>query len=402
MKKLLALILVLALVLGMAACAADTTPTDAPTPANSENNDKTENTGNVNINADAFDEYTRPRIVTDRPLRVAHMVEVLDTGAADRSAHQMKIEAAHRGWDLYINNYGNASAFPDAFRKMIADDYDVIILHSVNSIASNKELIAEARNAGIGVYCNDTQVVSGCIGAAAMPNGVASMEMFYRVASDYQYDLNNAIIYQAGTLLNCERTYPIKALSDGVVYPNINNIVWEDLSPFNATYQQTVYEWTQTWLTQYGDEIDWIMTGWDACGESCAEAIIQAGDPHGEKTFVTGMDGDALAYNYIRNNTPYKYTYSQPFELYTHNICELVEQVQVKGLNPGDEGCSISYVGQTIYATGIVTGPSNCPDVGANIHSVFDYYGGNPNDPDAWYNWDDGVGIYTLGEATTE
>ena len=353
----------------------------------------------VSASEEAFDDYKRPRIVTDRPLKVAHMVEVLDTGAAERTANQMEIEAAHRGWDLYINNYGTATQFADAFRKMVADDYDVIILHSVNSISANKELVEEAREAGIGVYCNDTQVVPGCIGASAMPNGVASMEMFYQVARDYQYDLNNAIIYQAGTQLNMERTYPIKSLSDGVVYPNIENIIWEDVSPFSATYQQTVYEWTQTWLAQYGDELDWIMTGWDACGESCAEAIIQSGDATGENTFVTGMDGDALAYEYIRNNTPYKYTYSQPFELYTHNICELVDQIQIQGLNPGDDGCSISYVGETIYATGTVTGPSNCPEVGANIHSIFDFNGGDPDDEEAWYNWSDGPGVYTLGEA---
>ena len=144
------------------------------------------------------------------------------------------------------------------------------------------------------------------------------------------------------------------------------------------------------------------MTGWDLCGESCAEAIIQSGDVHGENTFVSGMDGDELAYNYIRNNTPYKYTYSQPFELYTHKICEVVDQIQVQGLNPGDEGCMIQYAGETVYSTGIVTGPSNCPEVGANIHSVFDYYGGNPEDLEAWYNWTDGPGVYLLGDAERE
>ena len=351
---------------------------------------------------EAFDEYARPAVVTDRPLKVAHMVEVLGTGAAERTANQMEIEAAHRGWELYINNYGSAANFPDAFRKMIADGYDAIILHSVNSISANQELILEAREAGIGVYCNDTQVVPGCIAASAMPNGVGAMELFYQIASDYHYDLNSAIIYQAGAQLNMERTYPVKVLSDGVVYPNINNIIFEDLSPYNATYQQTVYEWTQAWLIQYEGELDWIMTGWGLCGESCAEAIIQSGDVHGENTFVSGMDGDELAYNYIRNNTPYKYTYSQPFELYTHKICEVVDQIQVQGLNPGDEDCMIQYAGETVYSTGIVTGPSNCPEVGANIHSVFDYYGGNPEDLEAWYNWTDGPGVYLLGDAERE
>ena len=67
-------------------------------------------------------------------------------------------------------------------------------------------------------------------------------------------------------------------------------------------------------------------------------------------------------------------------------------------MKPGDDGCLISEEGAAIYETGMVVSPKNVPEVGESIHAVFDYYGGDPEDADAWYNWTDGEGAYTVSE----
>ena len=90
------------------------------------------------------------------------------------------------------------------------------------------------------------------------------------------------------------------------------------------------------------------------------------------------------------------FTYSQPFEYYSHMTCQVIEDLQVKGLNPGDKGCTISKIGEYITAPGIVTTVENCPKAGDSIHSVFDYYGEDPDAEDAWYTWNDGPGIYKV------
>ena len=45
-----------------------------------------------------------------------------------------------------------------------------------------------------------------------------------------------------------------------------------------------------------------------------------------------------------------------------------------------------------------VTSIDNCPNPGDSFHSVFDFYGEDPDDKEAWYNWTDGPGIYEVTE----
>ena len=121
-----------------------------------------------------------------------------------------------------------------------------------------------------------------------------------------------------------------------------------------------------------------------------------------DEVWVSGFDGGSQAWAYIRNNTPLRYSYAVPDELFIHQVLELIDQIQVQGLNPGDEGCLISRAGETIYCEGIVIDRDNVPAVGTNIHAVFDYYGGDPDDEDAWYNWNDGDGAYVVSDYIEE
>ena len=95
-----------------------------------------------------------------------------------------------------------------------------------------------------------------------------------------------------------------------------------------------------------------------------------------------------------------RYTYSQPFELYTHNLFEIIAQIQQEGLKPGDDGCSISNWGDTVYASGHVTTRENVPEIGQSVHAVFDYYGMDPEDEETWFNWEDGPGIYYVSDGS--
>ena len=64
--------------------------------------------------------------------------------------------------------------------------------------------------------------------------------------------------------------------------------------------------------------------------------------------WVAGIDGGAQAWSYIRDNTPLKYSYAQPFELYVHNVFEIINSTQVLGANPGDDGSMILASGETL------------------------------------------------------
>ena len=123
---------------------------------------------------------------------------------------------------------------------------------------------------------------------------------------------------------------------------------------------------------------------------------MASGDTKGEETVVVGIDAGSRCFSYIRSGSPLKYDLALPIEHMVHITCETVDQIQVQGMNPGDEGCMIGYSGQQVYAEPMLITPENCPEVGTPIHEVFDYYGGDPEDTDAWYYWNDGPGIYTV------
>ena len=105
-----------------------------------------------------------------------------------------------------------------------------------------------------------------------------------------------------------------------------------------------------------------------------------------------GGEGGAEEWSYIRNGSYFKYSYAQHFEMFTHKVFECIDQIQVQGLNPGDEGCLLEKVGEVLYSEGMVITAENCPAPGANINSIFDYY---TDDADAWYNWE---GTYIISE----
>ena len=151
------------------------------------------------------------------------------------------------------------------------------------------------------------------------------------------------------------------------------------------TSWKDAYDITQNYLAKHDNDIQWIFAPWDGAGWSAAKAVSEAGLTR-EDVFITGIDGGSNAYSEIRKGSSFIACLSQPFELYTHDVCEVVNQVQIEGIAPGETGSIIPH-SRSIYGNGVVTSASNLPEPGTNIHEVFkdSYY--NPNNKDAWYFW---------------
>lgn len=407
MKKSICLALALVLLIAVfAGC--------SPQNASSDNQSSTDNDPDTSVNEDvttptdedddadqdipvvengAFDEYTRPRVV-EKP-KVAYLVRTIENDSQARMYQQAQVEAAHRGWELVEIVYETDTNFQEAFRNAVNQQVDAIILCSQQNMEAQVDLITMARDQGIGVYSNCNYIVDGVISNVMCPNGVGLMEMVYEIGGLYDWNLNCCILYDDGQLDGRERNQPLKGMLDGQCYPNFKLLDMQNPWASSTSWDQATYDITQAWLQQYGEELDVIFTCTDILCFSAGEAIAKWGDTAGDKVFTVGFDGGSEAFTYIRSNTPLKYTYAQPFEYFSHMTFEIIDALQVKGLNPGDEGCPIEVVGETLYMDGTVITRENCPDVGESIHTAFDYY--DPNS-DGWWNWEDGPGSYKITE----
>lgn len=341
-----------------------------------------------------FDDYERPVVAGEDEVSIIYLISNMTDESNIRCEQQAAVEAAHRGWDYQVINYEKEDNFREYFQNAISQQPTAIIIGVTQSFDSYKDLVAQARDAGIGVYSNDNSVIDGVISNSTMDNAEAAKAIMDQVVADYGPGLQYAVYELAMSEVMTLRANKAKAYAEGTELKLLDSIDLASTGDLNTAG----YTIAQTWLQQYDDKLQFIFCSADTPALSAAEAIVQAGDKEGEKTFVSGVDGGSSTWSYIRNNTPIKYTYSQPFEYFTHMTFEVIDDIQVKGLNPGDDGCTISKSGEYMTAPGIVTTAENCPAAGDSIHSVFDYYGGDANDEEAWYNWTDGPGIYEVTE----
>lgn len=345
---------------------------------------------------EAFDNYVRPRVVTDRPLKVAVLHTRPEVESQQRTMRQVEIEIAHRGWELVDIIWTSDQECRDAMLNAINQDVDAIIMNVTDTLPAKQDLIDMAREKGIGVYSNDNGVIPGIISNSTMPGAIAAMDLVYQIGKDHMWMGNVAVVSVQVIQVHAERTNPAKAVFEA--YPAMT--VLDDQDPMSGPYATGdvfAFETAKAWFQKYGKELNGVFASCDFLGMPVAEAAMQSsGDSVAEDFWVAGIDGGAAAWDYIRRGTPFRYSYAQPFELYTHSCFEIVDQIQVQGLNPGDEGCLIAQPGETFMAEGIVVTRDNVPEEGVSIHKLFNYYGGDPDDPDAWYNWQDAGGPYTI------
>lgn len=324
-----------------------------------------------------------PRVVKERPLHVGYIGPELTAESCQRNWHQTQIEIEHRKWKL--SSEPTASGVPvqrNALQTLIQKNVDAIVLQYVE-MEPLRDLILEARKRGIGVYCIDTELRPGVLINVTIPNGVAGAMMGQFVIDRLEGKGNVAILNQTNHILR-QRCYVARALfTSKVDWPNLNLVGFEDL-PSNG-WEKAAFDFTTAWLQKYGDKLDAIFAGFDTPGVFAARAVEAAGFTN-EQVFVTGVDGGSEAYDMIRKGSPFIATISQPFELYTHTVFEIINEVQVKGIAPGAKGSSIPKT-RTIYCDAVVTTEENLPAIGSIIHEVFraTYY--DPAKKNEWYFW---------------
>ena len=170
-SKLLSVIFGLILIVTMVTACAETPEATPDTSEATEaqqgeepSSEETEEQVTVDTDKPAFDEFPRPRIVVGRPLRLAFITHPMESEARERTLKQVKIEAEHYGWELTVLEVADASEYKDAFLSAINLDVDAIHVGNLQSMQSITDVIAQARNAGIGVYNDDNEVVAGIIG----------------------------------------------------------------------------------------------------------------------------------------------------------------------------------------------------------------------------------------------
>ena len=345
----------------------------------------------------AFDDYPHPVVKSDGALTIGFISDKPEFESIQRILQQLRLECTHRGWELVEVVYESEQDLRDKVLNLINQNVDAILTFSLTNMDSKQDLVAQARAAGIGWYNMDTQIVDGVISNSAMPDGLAGATLMYAIGEKSKWNEGIAVITKKSIQVHYERTNVMSAIAS--CYSTANILSEQDIAAVTYDELQAANDFTKTWVTQYGDQLTGIITSTDYFGVPVAEALTQAGV---DNVWVSGFDGGSETWSYIRNNTPLQYSYAVPDELFVHKALEVVDDIQVEGLNPGDEGCAISHVGEIMYCEGIVIDRDNCPAVGTNIHAVFDYYGGDPDDADAWYNWDDGDGAYVVTDYVEE
>lgn len=326
-----------------------------------------------------------PKVVTDRPLVLGYQMTEVAHESSQRIFLQVQNEAEKRGWKLIANTDADDVVKQRAgLENFINQDVDAIIVFN-GVMETWEDLILKAREKGIGFYSIDTGLSDGVIVNSTQQNGVAGAKMVY-------FGVDRLTKMGGGNVLviNCpeqlvyrQRSAAAKGLLE-TEWPEIEMIGYEIMQSIITSWKDA-YDITQNYLAKYDNDIQWIFAPWDGAGWSAAKAVLEAGLTR-DDVFITGIDGGSNAYSEIRKGSPFIACLSQPFELYTHDICEAVNQVQIEGIAPGENG-SIIPLSRTIYGDGVVTSASNLPEPGTNIHEVFkdSYY--DSNNKDAWYFW---------------
>ncbi len=326
------------------------------------------------------DEFPVPSLLSDNPV-IAFVGHSLSSESCQRNVKQFEIECEQRGWTARVEMAGGElGPQHDMLETLINAGVEAIILQYVH-VQGLQDVIAQARDQGIGVYCLDTEPMPGIIVNATMPGGIAGAEMAY-------YGLNRLGNVGGVVYLSCRwhivrrRAYAAQPIIDD--FPNMESLATEWVSM--EDYSGDSYNFMNDWLTRFGDDIKWVFGGWDTLGMFAAKAVLDRGYT-ADDIFCTGVDGGAEAFRLIRDpSEPFVATYAQPFELYCHTCMEVIDEIQVQGVAPHTAD-SMVPVSKVIYCKGALVTEANCPAPGASVHSLFDYY--DPATTDAWYNWGD-------------
>ena len=254
----------------------------------------------------AFDDFARPVVKTDGALKIACIHPKPEVESQKRSILQCQLEAKKRGWEFQDIVYDSDSEWADLFKNVVNQGVDAIILGSTESMEAKTDLIAEARNKGIGIYSNDNQVVKGVIMNSTMPNGSAAMSLIYQIGNDYNWTAKIGFATAVTIQVHQERILPIQAICE--VYANMETLDTLDAGAGGSDPFTYVGDQSKTWYQKYGKEITGVIASCDALAMPMAEAAQQYADSLNPDFFCAGIDGGSDAWSYIRNGSYFKYS----------------------------------------------------------------------------------------------
>lgn len=319
-------------------------------------------------------------------LKIGYTVPDLTNESHIRNFTQVQAECKRRGWDLVQDT--NATYEGDkiriAFQRVLSQDPDAIII-AYPDIPPINDLIIEARKRGIGVYSIGGDLTEGIVlHVESAPAVIAAKIMTYAIQR------MNGTGDVTGFL---ELWMPRGFRRDIVAATLIEQGRW-DFGPTEhhkitpEGYTDEVFRVTSNWLTKYGNRIDFIWACWDLGSITIARAMAEKGFTS-KDMFTVGIDGGSHPWAIIREGKiPFVASLAEPFEYMVYTTMEAIKQAHVDGVQPGEKGSLIPptrYISPDSFC--VIIDENNVPAIGTNIHSVFGYYGGRPDDPNAWYNW---------------
>ncbi len=319
-------------------------------------------------------------------LKIGYTVPDLTNESHIRNYNQVVAECKKRGWELIQDT--NATYEGDktrtSFQRILSQDPDAIIL-AYPDIPPINDLIIEARRKGVGVYSIGGDLAEGIVlHTESAPAVIAAKIMTYAIQRmNGTGDVSGFI----------ELWMPRGFRRDIVAATLIEDGRWDfgptehhKLTP--EGYTDEIFRVTSNWLTKYGNRMDFIWACWDLGAITIARAMAEKGFTK-DDMFSVGIDGGSMSWSIIREGKiPFVASLAEPFEYMVHSTMEAIKQAHVDGVQPGDRN---SLIPPTRYITPdnycVIIDENNVPAIGTNIHAVFNYYGGNPDDKDAWYNW---------------
>jgi ABC-type sugar transport system substrate-binding protein len=232
--------------------------------------------------------------------------------------------AESKGWSVDVfDGQGDQNATNNAANDFISRGYDVI----VNNSSPNQQMtgvIDKAHEAGIpfvSIYGGFVEGVDAEIGTNEFVNAsLITQEMVNRLGGKGRILKLNWTVLQA--LRDRDAGFHA-VISENPGIEVVREIEVKVPGQVDDSYAQV------TNALQSDKDIDAIWIGWDELAPPVVRAVKEAG--LGDKTFVVGFDGNAFAWDLIRDGSPYVMEPANPFPPMGEKAAEAIETLASGG-----------------------------------------------------------------------
>lgn len=289
----------------------------------SDDEPSSNNTGNSDGDSGSSGEAGGP--VED--LSVGFVAVNLNSPSINGIKDQFVEAAEEKGWSVEVfDGQGDQAATNNAASDLISRGVDVIVNNSSPN-AQMTGVMKEADAAGIpfvSIYGGFVEGVDAEIGTNEFINSaLMTAEMANRLEGKGRVVKLNWTVLQALR----DRDAGFNAvMSENPDIEVVREIEVKVPGQVDDTYAQL------TNLLQSDKDIDAIWLGWDELAPPAVRAIKEAGLE--DKVFAVGFDGNAFAWDLIREGSPYKMEPANPFPLMGAKAVETIETIVGGGTLP--------------------------------------------------------------------